>query len=111
MPDRKAIRSVPMVASRCASPSARTRAPCPRSRPCARSVGSPASRSSTCAPSRCIVTRPRSDRPCVSRPMRIMKIGTSGRTATMIAAETQSSPSTTSRTPGVTVAASRSCGR
>ena len=48
------MRSVPMVARRCASPSARTRAPGPRSRPCARSVGRPASRSRTCAPSRCM---------------------------------------------------------
>ena len=105
------MRSVPMVACRCASPSVRTRAPGPRSRPCARSVGRPASRSRTCAPSRCMLTRPCSDRPCVSRPTRTMKIGTSGSTTTRIAAETQSSPSTTSRTPGVTVAASTSCGR
>ena len=47
----------------------------------------------------------------MSRPTSTMKSGTSGSTTTMIAAETQSSPSTTSRTPGVTVAASTSCGR
>ena len=58
MDDRNAIRSVPMVARRCASPSVRTRAPGPRSRPSARgSAGrragrAPGRRAAACWPGR-----------------------------------------------------------
>ena len=110
IPERNAIRSVAMVASTVRVAELRTRAPCPRSRPSARSVGRPASRSRTWAPSRCMrrgaartaLGEP-PDQPHEDRDQR--------QTSTGIAAETQSSPSTTSRTPGVRVAAQDSCGR
>ncbi len=110
MPDRKAIRSVPIVARRFASPSARTRSRGPSARPNARSVGRPATRSRSWEPSRCKDASRRSATPCVSRPTSTMNSGTSGRVTRTTSPDTQSSPKTTTTRSGVTTAVRRSCG-
>ena len=65
VPDRKATRRADMVVRRCASPSSRIRPAGPFSRPSARNVGRPASRSSNCDDRTVVAARVRSALPLV----------------------------------------------
>ena len=109
--DKNAVRNVAFVALRCASPSARTRAAGPCSRPNATKVGRPASRSSTCAPRRCIDASRRAALCCVIHPTRAMNTGTSGKVTAMMIADSRSCTATTRSSAGVTTEVRRSCGR
>ncbi|CAB4913623.1 unannotated protein [freshwater metagenome] len=109
--DRNAIFSARMVVRRWASPNARTRAAGPCSRPSARRVGKPANRSSSCADNLVIVVSVAAARPLVSKPIRIMKTGMSGRVTAMMAADVRSCVRMTIRTNGVTMTASTSAGK
>ena len=109
--ERKAVRSVVFVARRYASPSVRTRAAGPRSRPSATSVGSPATRSRTWALSRCIESSRSAELRWVIQPTSAMNSGTSGSVTAISSADHRSWVATTTSSAGVSIAVISSWGR
>ena len=110
IPERKAYFSEPMVEARCLSPRLRTTFSGPFSRPRARRVGRPSTRSSICAHMVRMSASSFSERPTVSLPTRIMNRGISGRVNRAIRALVRSSRPMVTRHSGVTVRLSSSCG-
>ena len=102
-PERKATRSVAIVAFVFASPSARRWVRGAFSRPSARSVGRPDMRSRSWAVKRFMEASLSSEAACVKRPIRIMKMGIRGMTTSAISADQKSRKRITPRAAGVTV--------
>ena len=109
--ERKAMRRVFMVASRCPSAIRCTTVTWPLARPKARSVGSPATMSRKCPPRRERRRHCRSVAAWACQPSSAPKIGISGRVSAMISAELQSAKTTRARTATGTVTLRMSCGR
>lgn len=109
--ERKAIRSVRMVAWRYSPVIRLIDSAWALARPNTFSVGSPATTSRKC-PDSCDSSRHwRSICARVAQPMSTMKTGISGRVPTMIAADTQSSVTIRARTATGTTTARPNCGR
>ncbi len=109
--DRKAIRSVRMVACRYSPVMRLIDSAWALARPKTFSVGSPATTSRKCPDSRDRRRHWRSIRDWVAQPISTMKTGMSGRVPTMMAAETQSSVTMRASTATGTTTARPNCGR
>ncbi len=109
--ERKAIRSVRMVACRYSEVIARIDSAWALARPKTLRVGRPATTSRKWPESRESSFHCRSIRAWVYQPMRIMKSGMSGSVTTMMAAETQSSVTIRARTATGTTTARPNWGR
>ena len=110
-PDRNAMRSTPIVEVRCARDSRATSGSGVRSRPKARSVGRPATRSSSWSDRVATSRRRLSVRPAVSVPTSHMNNGMSGSVITPMSADMGSSHATTASTAGVAMTVAASAGR
>ena len=84
------MRSVAIAERRCAAPSSAIRSADPPTRPSARSVGMPATRSSSRDCRVVIAASDAADRSEVTRPISTMKIGMSGNAISTITADGQS---------------------
>ena len=81
------------------------------SRPKARRVGSPAIKSSICAPKLCIVSSFSAEALWVKRPIKAIKIGIRGTTIAAMKADQKSRKRIVARAKGVTVAVRTNWGR
>ncbi len=109
--ERKAIRSVPIVARRWSSPTRRRIAACALALRNTARVGSPSTTSRKCPPRRLSSRHCRSVRCWVYMPINAMNTGISGSVTRTTIPEIQSAQNTTARTASGTIAARTSWGR